>query len=254
MTLQGKYAVITGGGTGIGLATARLLGKKDARICIIGRRKNVLDQAVESLREEGINAINYKVDVTNAVLTQQLQDVLKTEIEYIDILVNSAGVYSGSAFSEMEEEMWDETFDINVKGIYLMSKSLLPLMPRSGASIINISSTLAFQVVPGASAYSASKAAVASLTKSMALELAKRNIRVNCISPGIIDTPIQDPYMGKGEQREKKVKEVGQMFPLGRIGTSEDIANAVLFLASDAASWITGSVLTVDGGLSLLAK
>jgi NAD(P)-dependent dehydrogenase (short-subunit alcohol dehydrogenase family) len=253
MSLNGKFAVITGGGTGIGLATARLLGKEGVRICIIGRREDVLDEAMDSMREQGVDVMHYKLDVSNSSLVKQLFEILKGKVEKIDILVNNAGVYRGATFSELDERDWDDSFDINVKGIYLMTRSLLPLMESHGAAVVNISSTLAFQVVPGASVYSASKAAVVSLTKSMALELADRGIRVNCVCPGIIDTPIQDPVLGTGETRRKKLEDIGKTFPLGRVGSSKDIAAAVRYLSSDSASWITGSVLTVDGGISLLA-
>jgi NAD(P)-dependent dehydrogenase (short-subunit alcohol dehydrogenase family) len=253
MSLNGKFAVITGGGTGIGLASARLLGNEGARICIIGRREDVLDEAMDSMRGQGIEVMQYKLDVSDYSLTKQLFEILKGKVDKIDILVNNAGVYRGATVSELDEKDWDDTFDINVKGIYLVTRSLLPLMERHGAAIVNISSTLAFQVVPGAAAYSASKAAVISLTKSMALELADMNIRVNCVCPGIVDTPIQDPVLGTGDKRQKKLDDIGKTFPLGRVGSSEDIASAVLYLSSESASWITGSVLTVDGGISLLA-
>ncbi len=253
MSVSGKFAVITGGGTGIGLATARMLGEEGARICIIGRREDVLDEAVNSMREQGMDVMHFKLDVSNSSLTKQLFGILRSKVEKVDILINNAGIYKGANIAEMDEKDWDDTFDINVKGIYLITKSLLPLMEKHGAAVVNISSTLAFQVVPGASAYSASKAAVVSLTKSMALELADKGIRVNCVCPGIVDTPIQDPVLGTGDMRGKKIEEIGRTFPLGRVGKSEDIAAAVLYLSSESASWITGSVLTVDGGISLLA-
>jgi NAD(P)-dependent dehydrogenase (short-subunit alcohol dehydrogenase family) len=253
MSLNGKFAVITGGGTGIGLATARLLGKEGARVCILGRREDVLDEAMETMREQGVEVMQFKLDISNASLTKQLFEVLRSKTGHIDILVNNAGIYRGANVAELDERDWDDTFDINVKGVYLVTRSLLPLMETHGAAVVNIASTLAFQVVPGASAYSASKAAVVSLTKSMALELAGNGIRVNCICPGIVDTPIQDPVLGMGEMRRKKLEEIGRTFPLGRVGRSEDIAEAVRYLCSESASWITGSVLTVDGGISLLA-
>jgi NAD(P)-dependent dehydrogenase (short-subunit alcohol dehydrogenase family) len=253
MSLNDKFAVITGGGTGIGLATARMLGEEGARICIIGRREDVLDEAMESLREQSIEVMQFKLDISNSSLIKQLSEILHSKTDHIDILVNNAGIYRGATVAELDESDWDETFDINVKGIYLLTRSLLPLMDARGAAVVNIASTLAFQVVPGASAYSASKAAVVSLTKSMALELAEKGIRVNCICPGIIDTPIQDPVLGTGETRRNKLEEIGRTFPLGRVGKSEDIAGAVRYLCGDSASWITGSVLTVDGGISLLA-
>lgn len=253
MSLSGKFAVITGGGTGIGLATARLLGGEGARICLIGRREDVLDDAMDSLRKKGIEAMQYKLDVSDSSLTRQLFEVLKDQVDRVDILVNSAGIYHMANLVELDERDWDDTFAVNVKGIYLMTRSLLPLMETCGASIVNIASTLAFQVVPGSSAYAASKAAVVSLTRSMALELAGKRIRVNCICPGVVDTPVQDARFGKGEERRRKLEEIGGSFPLGRVGRSEDIASAVLYLSGESASWVTGSMLTVDGGISLLA-
>ncbi len=254
MTFQGKFAVVTGGGTGIGFATAQMLGREGARICVVGRRRDVLDQAVDSLCEQGVIAIGRPVDVSERSLVERFCEVLKSDTEKVDVLVHSAGVTSDGRFWELSEKSWEEAFDINVKGIYLVTKFLMPMLEKAGASVVNIASTLAYQVIPGASVYSASKAAVVSLTKSMALELAEKEIRVNCICPGIVDTPMQDPFWGVGEKRSETLERIGRTLPLGRVGRSEDIARAVLFLASDAASWITGSILTVDGGISLLAR
>jgi NAD(P)-dependent dehydrogenase (short-subunit alcohol dehydrogenase family) len=169
----------------------------------------------------------------------------------LNILVNNAGVnYKSGGTVETEEDGWDVVMDINVKGIYLVSRSAVPKMGKTGGSIINMASIFGMVGYPKAVAYCASKGAVVNLTRSMALDLAERKIRVNCICPGVVDTPMARGWMEKHGGYETVAKEVSAQHPLGRLGEPEDIAYACLYLASDEASWVTGAILPVDGGFT----
>jgi NAD(P)-dependent dehydrogenase (short-subunit alcohol dehydrogenase family) len=250
--LRGKTAIITGGGTGIGKATARLFAKEGANVVITGRTEERLIEAAEEIRGAG-KEISYRVsDVSNET------DCIKT-VEYtldnygrIDILFNNAGVCYRENTHETDTCVWDETFDVNVKGVYLMSKHTLPHMIRQGrGSIVNNSSILGLKAsAAGFAAYSASKGAVNQLTRTMALEYADKGIRVNAVCPGTIYTPMMDKLFEEWGDRELGEKRYISVHPIGRLAQPEEIAHAVLYLCDDRVSFITGSMLSVDGGMS----
>ena len=244
MRLKGKRAIISGGGSGIGRAAAIIFAREGASVAIVGRRKDRLDITASMVREQGGRCHIIEGDISLSADAKRVAQESVKELGGVDILFNNAGVYGFGSVEDTEEDLWDKITNINLKGTYLMSQHLIGEMKENGGVIINNSSTLGLKPVPNTAAYSAAKAGVISLTKSMALELAKDKIRVNCICPGVVDTPIHS------EQSPEFMEEMATYHPLGCIGTPEDIAYAALYLASDEANWITGAIIPVDGGIS----
>lgn len=252
MKLKDKTALITGGGTGIGKATARLFAREGANVVITGRTEKSLNDTSLELGNEGLE-ISYIVgDVSNETDCKKAVDFTASKFGRIDILFNNAGVCYKSNTHETATAVWDETFDINVKGVYLMSKHTLPHMIKDGGgSIVNNSSILGLKASPaGFAAYSASKGAVNQLTRSMALEYADKGIRVNAICPGTIYTPMMDVLFEEWGEREIGEKRYISVHPIGRLAQPEEIAYAVLFLCDDNIKFTTGAMLSVDGGMS----
>ncbi len=250
--LKGKTAIITGGGTGIGKATARLFAREGANVVITGRTEKTLLETADEISGAG-GEISYRVsDVSSE--PDCIKTVESTLGKYgrIDILFNNAGVCYKSNTHETDTDVWDETFDVNVKGVYLMSKHTVPHMIRQGdGSIVNNSSILGLKAsAAGFAAYSASKGAVNQLTRSMALEYADKGIRVNAVCPGTIYTPMMDVLFEEWGDRELGEKRYISVHPIGRLAQPEEIAHAVLFLCNDKIRFITGTMLSVDGGLS----
>ena len=252
--LLGKVALITGGTSGIGEATARLFARQGARVAITGRRIESGDRVVSEIRSVGGEAIFIAADVTLAEDCRRSIDETLAAYERIDILFNNAGIVTQGTLEETSEEDWARTFDVNVKGTYLMTKLVLPVMraqsAQGGGVVVNNASDWGIVGGPGYTAYSASKGAVVLLTKSTALEVARDNIRVNAICPG--DTYVERWHAAERRNPsvdfEAELKAMGEDLPIGRVGTVEEIAQAVLFLASDESSFMTGATLIVDGG------
>ena len=244
MKLTGKTAVITGGNSGIGYATAKLFLSEGAKVIITGRNEKAVKEAVVSL---GSNAQGVVSDARKTTDLNNLHQQISALTTKVDILFANAGVFLVAPFEQITEELFDSNVDINFKGAFFTVQKLLPLVPQGGAIVLN--STLVVHVgLEGSTAYSASKGAVLSLNKTLAIELAGRNIRVNSISPGAINTPI----MGKTGMDEATLQQfaasVMAKIPLKRFGEAEEIAKAVLFLASSDSSYVTGAELLVDGG------
>lgn len=251
MRLKGKKALITGGGSGIGRAAAIIFAKEGAEVAIVGRREDRLEVTASMVLEVGGSCLSITGDISLNNDSRRAVSRAVRGMGSIDILVNNAGVYRYGSVEDTGEDDWNNIININMKGTYLVSRYVIKEMREkgNGGVIINNSSTLGMRPVPDTAAYSAAKAGVISLTKSMALELAKDHIRVNCICPGVVETPIHEGI--HGEKTGEVLKEMAAFHPIGRIGTPEDIAYAALFLASDEASWITGAILPVDGGISI---
>ena len=248
--LQDKVAFITGGGTGIGEASALLFAKEGANVVITGRTESKL-AAVQKEAEAQGTPIEYLVnDVSNEEDCRKAIDHVINKYGKIDIVFNNAGVLTGGITHETPTEVWESTFDINVKGIYFMSKYAIPHMIEQGkGNIINNSSIIGLRGFPGAAAYVASKGAVTQLTRAMAREYIGHGIRVNAICPGGIETPmVTEDVIGKSENPDA-VEEffIGQ-HPIGRLGRPEEIAHAVVFLCDEKVGFMTGSMLSVDGG------
>lgn len=247
MKLEGKVALITGGTSGIGKATAELFLKEGAKVVIGGRDQNKGKRVVRELKQEGNNIFFVQADVSKPKDAQNI--VMETIKCYkkLDILFNNAGVELLASIVDTREEDLDKVIDIDLKGTFLVSKYAIPELEKQRGVIVNHSSGAGLVGGPGIGAYSAAKGGVVLLTKSMAAELAPY-IRVNCICPGYIKTPMHDRAEGKDETFDTRV--IPKVVPLGRIGKPEDVAYAVLFLVSDKASYITGAALPIDGGLT----
>jgi len=244
--LESKIALITGGTSGIGLATAKAFVSEGAHVFITGRREAELAAAV---KEIGRNVTGMQGDVSNLGDLDRLYAQIKQARGRLDIVFANAGVGKLAAFGTITEELYDWTFDINVKGLLFTVQKALPLLP-DGASIILNSSVVGSKGMPINSVYSATKAAIRSFARTWTTDLKDRRIRVNAVSPGSIDTPGLSGLLGSSETGKQRLKNITNNVPLGRLGTPDEIAKAVVFLASDDASFVTGAELFVDGGFA----
>jgi NAD(P)-dependent dehydrogenase (short-subunit alcohol dehydrogenase family) len=244
--LEGKIALVTGGNSGIGLATAKRFVKEGAHVFITGRRDAELAAAA---REIGKDVTGVQGDVSNLGDLDRLFAQIKGEKGKLDVVFANAGVAKYAPFGEITEELYDSIFDTNVKGLLFTVQKALPLLP-DGASIILNASIVASKGLPSNSVYSATKAAVRSFARTSTTDLKSRGIRVNAVSPGSIETPGLSDLLASSETGEQRRKMITSMVPLGRFGTPDEIAKAVVFLASDDSSYITGTELFVDGGFA----
>jgi NAD(P)-dependent dehydrogenase (short-subunit alcohol dehydrogenase family) len=242
--LDGKVAVITGGNSGMGLATAERFVAEGAHVYITGRRQKELDEAVKRI---GSNVTAVQGDVANLADLDKLYDVVKRQHGRVDVVFANAGVGEFAPIGEITEQHFDNLFNVNVKGLVFTVQKALPLMPDGGAIILN-ASIASIKGFPAFSVYSATKAAVRSFARSWTNDLKARKIRVNTLSPGTIDTPILDGLGKTKEEADQAKAGFASLIPLGRMGTADEIAKAVLFLASDDSSFVTGVELFVDGG------
>jgi NAD(P)-dependent dehydrogenase (short-subunit alcohol dehydrogenase family) len=241
---EGKVAVVTGGNSGIGLATAKRLQEEGAKVAIAGRSKKTLDEAVKII---GNGVLAVQTDVAKLADVDKLYAEVSRKLGKIDVLFVNAGVAKFAPLAETSESLYDENFDINIKGAYFTIQKALPLL-NDGASIILNTSVADSTGFAGASAYSATKAALRSLARTAAAELVGRGIRVNAVAPGPIVTPIFGRTGLSKEAFDEIAKEMVAMNPMKRFGQPEEVAGAVAFLASQDASYITGVELNVDGG------
>src|SRR5665213_1085671 len=245
--LTGKIAVITGGSSGIGLATANRFVEEGAHVVITGRREKELKEAAAVIAK---NVTTFAGDVSRLEDLDRLYAVVKEKHGHIDILFANAGAGTIAPLEAATEAHFDQTFDVNVKGLFFTVQKALPLFNDGGSIILN-SSVSNVLGLPGFSAYAASKAAVRNFARAWTMELKDRKIRVNCMSPGAIDTPALATTTGlTAEQAEQAAAQFTTQIPMGRRGKPEEIAAAVVFLASDESSFITGIDLPVDGGLA----
>jgi len=248
--LQGKKAVVTGGTRGIGRAIAELFTSHGASVIIIGTNQERGEEVVSFLSKHKVldeqNFTFRKVDVSNLSQVQEFGSEVIKELDAIDILVNCAGITRDKLLMKMKEDDWDVVIDTNLKSVYNMSNTFLrSMMKRRYGKIINVSSVVGGVIGnPGQTNYAASKAGMVGMTKSLAKEVGSRNITINCIAPGFIETEMTDVL--KDEQKAQLLKQI----PMGRLGTVDEIANVALFLASDESKYVTGQVLTVDGGMT----
>lgn len=243
---QGKVAVVTGGNSGIGLAAAKAYAREGARVAIFGRDEKTLAQAKKEL---GDGAIAVQGDAAKLGDLDRFFAEVRSKAGRVDALFVNAGVGRFEPIEKSDEALYDLTFDVNVKGAYFTIQKALPLMPRGGAIVLNASCVVEMGL-PASSVYTASKAAVASLARTLTTELAPRGVRINVVNPGPIETPIFGRMGLDAEATKGMVAHLTSQVPLGRMGAPEEIADAVLFLTSEQSSFVHGASLLVDGGIS----
>jgi len=248
--LASKVAIITGGGSGIGEVTAKFFTKEGADVILVGRNLDKLNRVASEIKASGKNAVAIRADISSESEVQAVAEQAIRQFDRIDILVNNAGVINDPVqFHEMSDRAWNELIDTNLIGTFRMTRAVLPSMiEKKSGSIVNVSSVAGMRAIEKVplSVYNTTKAGVIMFTKSIALEYAQYNIRCNCVCPGTIRSPFLQPYLD--DEKAGKMMHAAQ--PLGRIGEPEDVAHSILYLASDETSWVTGTVLVVDGGVT----
>ena len=253
MRLRGRAALITGAGSGIGRATAELFAGEGAAVAILDRDEEAAEAAAAAISTTGAEAHPVVGDVSASDEIARAVARAARLLGRIDIVYNNAGVGSTGSVADATEEDWDRCFAVNVKGTYLTSRAAIPhLEAAGGGSIINQASVAALVGIQGFAAYCAAKGAVVSLTRAMAIDLAPIGIRVNALCPGTVYTPLMEPLMRQrgGGSIERGLEITAAKYPIGRLGTPMEIANAALFLASEDAAFVTGAIFTVDGGMT----
>ena len=244
--LEGKIALVTGGTSGIGLATAKRFVNEGAHVFITGRREADLAAAV---RQIGRSVTGVQGDVSNLADLDRLYSQIKRDKGRLDVVFANAGIARYAPLGTISEELYDSIFDINVKGLLFTVQKALPLMPDGGSIVLN-ASIVASKGLPANSVYSATKAAVRSFARTWTTDLRDRRIRVNAVSPGSTDTPGFSDLLASSETGDQRRKMISSVVPLGRLGTPDEIARAVVFLASDDSSYVAGTELFVDGGFA----
>lgn len=249
LSLEGRVALVTGAASGIGRCISMRLAEMGAQVVLLDIDTPNGEGATEEIRNQGREAIYLSCDVRRASDCRNAVEAVTKKWSKIDILCNCAGIAIRKDVVELTEEEWDRALDVTLKGIYLLSREVIPYMVRGGGgSIINIGSGWSLKGGPRAASYCAAKGGVVNLTRAMAIDHGKDNIRVNCVCPGDIDTPmLRSECTQLGEDEQSFLRESANR-PLARVGMPEDVANAVLFLASPMSSWMTGAALVVDGG------
>ncbi len=243
--LRGKVAIVTGSGSGIGRSCAEMFLKEGARVALVGRRQHQLNEVAGAVQAEAVLCV--AADVSRSLDVERVVNATTEKFGKIDVLVNSAAVLMVGTAESITEREWDDTFNINVRGLWMLSKAIIPHMRRAGGgSIVNIASVVGLIGARNRAVYGASKGAVITLTKCMAMDLGPDKIRVNCICPGIVETEMVADFIRTAPKAEKKKRL--ELHPIGRFGAPEDIANCAVYLASDESAWVTGSAFTVDGG------
>ncbi len=248
--VAGKVALVTGGGTGIGRAVAIRLAEEGAEVVVTSRSKSHVTETCElAERAGGSRPLGFALDVTRQDAVDDAVACVRERFGRIDILSNNAGIDDPDEppVADTSDAVWNQTFDVNVTGVFRVCRAAIPVLADGGA-VVNMGSGNGILPRVNAAAYSASKAALLQLTRSLALELAPRHIRVNCVCPGVVDTPLTDLFLEREDDPAAMRVEYAQSNPLQRIADAREIANCVLFLASDEASFITGTPLIADGG------
>jgi len=244
MKLLNKVALITGAGSGIGRATAILFAEEGAKVAMIGRTASKLDETSKAIH----GAFCFRADLSRRAEAQKAVDQCARHFGGLDIVINNAGISRQRSLLETDEALWDELVAHNIQNPFWLAQAVVPwLARRGGGVIINISSSLGLKPSPGFGAYAMTKAALQMLTLSLAQEHAKDRVRANTICPAVVDTPIHETYLTP-EDAERRKEEMARFYPLGRIGTPQEVAQAALYLASEEASWMTGATLLMDGG------
>lgn len=248
MRVTGKVAIVTGANVGIGAAVARVLAEEGAAVVITGRRKDLLDQVVADIQRKKGRALAVAGSVTDESHVRSVVDQCVRTFGGLDILVNNAGIGAfGKLLHDIDDATWHEMLDVNLTGVFRMTRASVPVMLKHrGGSIINMSSVGGVIGFSGSAAYGTSKGGLELFTKCVAMDYAPDGIRCNSVCPGLIDTPMAAPLLNNPDMKA----EVLAAYPIRRVGTPEEVAKMVLYLASDEASWVTGSSFMIDGGLT----
>ena len=247
MRLSGKTALITGAGSGIGRACALAFAREGARVALVGRRKDRLEKVAKEMGEAEV----FSADISNKEKVDLLVNQASARLGSLNILLNNAGVLLPGTAESVSDGDWDRTFEVNVRGLWLLSRAVLPHMRKAGGgSIINMSSVLGLVGARNRAAYSASKGAVTMLTKCMALDHAADKIRVNCICPAFVETELTSDFITNAPDPAAALRDRINLHPIGRLGQPQDVAGMAIYLASDESSWVTGAAFTVDGGFT----
>ena len=248
MKLAGKVALITGAGSGIGRATALLFAREGAKVALLGRTTTKLQEVAKAIGGDDSRVFCVGVDLSWREEARKAVDEAAEHFGGLDIVINNAGISRQRMLLEMDEPTWDELIAHNLKNPFWVAQFAVPWLRRRGGGVfITISSSLGLKPSPGFGAYAMTKAALQMLTLALAQEHARDGIRANTICPAVVDTPLHETYLTP-EGAKQREEEMARFYPLGRIGTPEEVAHAALYLASDDASWITGSTLLMDGG------
>lgn len=247
--LEGKVAIVTGGGAGIGEAVAKRFADEGAAVVITGRRKAELDRVISGIRHNKGKGLAVAGSVTDEAHVREVTQRALDSFGRIDILVNNAGIGDfGKRIHETDDASWQTMLDVNLTGVFRITRAVVSHMLKQGkGTIVNISSVASLIGIPGAPAYAASKGGLDAFTRALAIDYAKDGIRCNVVNPGLIDTPMAAPLMSKPEL----LQPILNHYALRRPGTPEEVANMVLFLASDEAGWVTGGTFTIDGGMTI---
>ncbi len=249
--LAGKAVIVTGAGTGIGRAIALALAREGAKVAVLGRRREKLEEVAEAIRKSGNDVVVSVGDVSSEADTQRTVKDAERAFGHVNVLVNNAGALSVSTVESISLEDWERLIATNLRGPFLMSRAVLPAMRRAGGgAIVNVGSILGLIAMKDRAAYCASKGGVTMLTKAMAMDHAHEKIRVNCICPAIVETDLVRQLFSQTNHGRQAREERLTTLPLGRFGKPDDIAGLAVFLASDESSWMTGTAIPVDGGLS----
>lgn len=251
MKLSGKVAIVTGAGSGIGRASAVLFAREGAHVVIVDWKQDAGEETLAAIRKNGHTALFCHADVSKVQDVRRMVDTAVREYGKLDVLFNNAAIQIMAKLADTKEEDWDRIHSVNLRGVFLGCKYALPAMIRSGGgSIVNMSSALGFVGDPDLAAYGAAKGGVIALTKTAAMAYGPDKVRVNCLCPGDVDTPLLQDFFNSFPDPESMRQEVYAKYALRRIAEPREIAEAAAFLASDASSFMTGSVLVVDGGLT----
>src|SRR5690606_31068199 len=251
--MSNKVLIVSGGASGLGLAAGIKFAKNGFNIVIIDINEENGEKAVEQIKSLGVDAVFCKCDIANGEEVRKAAQITKERFGRADVLINNAGLELRGSILQCTAEEWERTYAINLKGIYHMANAFVPFMIEQGkGAVVNTGSILGFRSVPERAAYSSSKGAIDTLTRSMAMDLAQHNIRVNCDAPGAIDTPLLRGSINDSPNPEETEKILGSKSVFNRMGTSEEVANVMFFLGSDEASFVTGATYFVDGGWSML--
>ncbi len=247
--LAGKVALVTGGNAGIGEAIAKTFANEGAAVVITGRRQHELDRVVQEIGRRNGRSVAVAGSVTDDAHTRAAVNMAVQRFGALDILVNNAGVGEfGRPIHELDDETWSRVLNVNVTGVFRMTRAAVPeMLKRHRGSIVNISSIASLVGIPLLPAYAASKGAIDALTRAVAIDYAKDGIRCNVVNPGLIATPMAAPLMANPEQLDP----ILAAYPIRRPGKPEEVANMVLYLASDEAAWVTGGTFTIDGGMTV---